>query len=147
MLKLVCDVAAAGKIADEDALPIADKLGSDVFVRGGILHNGADVHAALMREGALADVRLVFPHRQVGQIGNVAACGSQRLELIRADRCKAEFELECEFISTQLVPHIDAIETVVDTYLKFRTSPAEDFLAAYRRIGMGPFKEALYGHE
>jgi sulfite reductase (NADPH) hemoprotein beta-component len=41
---------------------------------------------------------------------------------------------------------VDAIETVVDTYLKFRTSPAEDFLAAYRRIGMGPFKEALYGH-
>jgi sulfite reductase (NADPH) hemoprotein beta-component len=42
---------------------------------------------------------------------------------------------------------VDAIETVVDTYLKFRASPAEDFLAAYRRIGMGPFKEALYGHE
>ncbi len=42
---------------------------------------------------------------------------------------------------------VDAIETVVDTYLKFRTSPAEDFLAAYRRIGMGPFKEALYGQE
>ena len=41
---------------------------------------------------------------------------------------------------------VDAIETVVETYLKFRTSPAEDFLAAYRRIGMGPFKEALYGH-
>ncbi len=42
---------------------------------------------------------------------------------------------------------VDAIETVVDTYLKHRVSPAEDFLAAYRRIGMAPFKEALYGHE
>ena len=42
---------------------------------------------------------------------------------------------------------VDAIETVVDTYLKYRASPAEDFLAAYRRIGMAPFKEALYGHE
>ncbi|MCI0600293.1 MAG: nitrite/sulfite reductase, partial [Beijerinckiaceae bacterium] len=41
---------------------------------------------------------------------------------------------------------IDAIETVVDTYLKLRASPVEDFLAAYRRIGMAPFKEALYAH-
>jgi hypothetical protein len=31
--------------------------------------------------------------------------------------------------------------------LKFRVGSAEDFLAAYRRIGMAPFKEALYGRE
>ena len=42
---------------------------------------------------------------------------------------------------------IDAVETVVDTYLNLRTDSAEDFLAAYRRIGMEPFKEALYGRE
>jgi sulfite reductase (NADPH) hemoprotein beta-component len=41
---------------------------------------------------------------------------------------------------------VDAVEKVVDTYLKLRISPAEDFLAAYRRIGMTPFKEALYDH-
>ncbi|MBS1182405.1 MAG: sir [Proteobacteria bacterium] len=40
---------------------------------------------------------------------------------------------------------IDAVETVVDTYLKLRTSPGETFLAAYRRLGEAPFKEALYG--
>ena len=39
---------------------------------------------------------------------------------------------------------VDAVETVVDTYLKLRVSEAEDFLAAYRRVGMAPFKEALY---
>jgi sulfite reductase (NADPH) hemoprotein beta-component len=39
---------------------------------------------------------------------------------------------------------VDAIETLVDTYLKVRTSQGEDFLAAYRRVGMAPFKEALY---
>jgi sulfite reductase (NADPH) hemoprotein beta-component len=39
---------------------------------------------------------------------------------------------------------VDAIETLVDTYLKIRTSREEDFLAAYRRVGMAPFKEALY---
>ena len=40
---------------------------------------------------------------------------------------------------------VDAIETVVDTYLKVRASPEENFLAAYRRLGQAPFKEALYG--
>ena len=39
---------------------------------------------------------------------------------------------------------VDAIETVVDTYLGLRQSPQEDFLTAYRRLGMAPFKKALY---
>ena len=41
---------------------------------------------------------------------------------------------------------IDAIETVVETYL--RSAPADgSFLDAYRRLGPAPFKEALYGGE
>ena len=40
---------------------------------------------------------------------------------------------------------VDAIETLVDTYLARRDTPDEDFLAAYRRLGQAPFKEALYG--
>ncbi len=40
---------------------------------------------------------------------------------------------------------VDAVETVVDTYLKVRSDPEETFLAAYRRLGKAPFKEALYG--
>jgi sulfite reductase (NADPH) hemoprotein beta-component len=40
---------------------------------------------------------------------------------------------------------IDAVEKVVDTYLKVRESRDENFLAAVRRLGTGPFKEALYG--
>jgi sulfite reductase (NADPH) hemoprotein beta-component len=41
---------------------------------------------------------------------------------------------------------IDAVETIVDTYLKLRESPREDFLAAYRRVGEAPFQDALYAH-
>jgi sulfite reductase (NADPH) hemoprotein beta-component len=37
----------------------------------------------------------------------------------------------------------DAIETILNTYLKLR-HPNEEFLAAYRRVGPQPFKEALY---
>ena len=35
--------------------------------------------------------------------------------------------------------------SLVDTYLKVRAGPEENFLAAYRRLGKEPFKEALYG--
>ncbi|AKR56227.1 sulfite reductase [Youhaiella tibetensis] len=39
----------------------------------------------------------------------------------------------------------DAIERLVDTYVSRRESPAETFIAAFRRLGDAPFKEALYG--
>ncbi len=40
---------------------------------------------------------------------------------------------------------VDAVESVVDTYMKVRSGPEETFLAAYRRLGKAPFKDALYG--
>ena len=40
----------------------------------------------------------------------------------------------------------DAIEVIVDTYLGLRLDPSENFLAAYRRVGPQPFKNALYGN-
>jgi len=39
---------------------------------------------------------------------------------------------------------VDAIETIVRTYLDGRRDPEETFLAYYRRVGPKPFKEALY---
>ncbi|QGX98677.1 nitrite/sulfite reductase [Roseovarius faecimaris] len=39
---------------------------------------------------------------------------------------------------------IPAIERIVYAYLDLRESPEESFLATYRRIGMAPFKAALY---
>lgn len=37
-----------------------------------------------------------------------------------------------------------AIETIVGTYLKLRNDQSETFVAAYRRLGKAPFREALY---
>jgi len=37
----------------------------------------------------------------------------------------------------------DAIETILNTYVKLRVAQ-EDFISAYRRLGPKPFKEALY---
>jgi sulfite reductase (NADPH) hemoprotein beta-component len=39
---------------------------------------------------------------------------------------------------------VDAVEKVVERYLALRAGPNEPFLAAYKRLGDGPFKEALY---
>ncbi|MCB1514509.1 MAG: nitrite/sulfite reductase, partial [Hyphomicrobiaceae bacterium] len=39
----------------------------------------------------------------------------------------------------------DAIACIVDTYLALRANPAETFLDAYRRLGLEPFRRALYG--
>ena len=39
---------------------------------------------------------------------------------------------------------VDAVEKVIETYLKIRTRPDENFLAVVRRTGIAPFKEALY---
>ncbi|MGR3504147.1 nitrite/sulfite reductase [Pseudaestuariivita sp.] len=48
------------------------------------------------------------------------------------------------FSYDEIVP---AIERLIDAYLDVRESAEETFLAAYRRLGMAPFKEALYGGE
>jgi sulfite reductase (NADPH) hemoprotein beta-component len=40
----------------------------------------------------------------------------------------------------------DAIERLVNLYISKRESADEPFIAAYRRLGDAPFKEALYGN-
>lgn len=42
---------------------------------------------------------------------------------------------------------VDAVDTLVNTYLDYRLDPTETFLVAYQRLGPAPFKEALYGGE
>ena len=39
------------------------------------------------------------------------------------------------------------IERLVAAYLDHRSEPSETFLQTYRRLGMGPFKHALYETE
>ncbi len=45
------------------------------------------------------------------------------------------------FSADEIVP---AIERVMLAYLALRTEPSETFLQAYRRVGLAPFKAALY---
>ncbi len=46
------------------------------------------------------------------------------------------------FSAEEILP---AIERLIEAYLQHRASPAEPFLATYRRLGLAPFKTALYG--
>ncbi|QYZ71885.1 nitrite/sulfite reductase [Neotabrizicola shimadae] len=48
------------------------------------------------------------------------------------------------FAYDEIVP---AIDRILRAYLDLRASPEETFLMAYRRVGMEPFKTALYGAE
>ncbi|MGV6805478.1 MAG: nitrite/sulfite reductase, partial [Ruegeria sp.] len=45
------------------------------------------------------------------------------------------------FAYDEIVP---AVERIVETYLEQRASAEETFLETYRRVGMAPFKAALY---
>ena len=48
------------------------------------------------------------------------------------------------FAYTEIVP---AIERILRAYLALRLEPSETFLQAFRRVGMDPFKVALYDTE
>ena len=48
------------------------------------------------------------------------------------------------FSATQIVP---AIERVILTYLKVRLNKHENFIHTYQRLGIAPFKQALYPKE
>jgi sulfite reductase (NADPH) hemoprotein beta-component len=48
------------------------------------------------------------------------------------------------FAYTEIVP---AIERILRAYLGLRLEPSETFLMAFKRVGMAPFKAALYGAE
>src|ERR1035438_1195424 len=94
LLELKDDIAAAGKVADEDALAVADEFGLDVLVGGGVLEDGADVHAAFVSEGAFADEGLVVAQRKVGQLGDEAADAGETGEFVGTDGGVVELELK-----------------------------------------------------
>ncbi len=87
-------------------------------------------------------------HHHVGHIGilGLEKAGVESYQLTlggTADETCAVGDITGRGFSSEAI--VDAVETVVDTYVKLRATADEDFLSAYRRVGMKPFKEALYG--
>ena len=86
-------------------------------------------------------------HHHVGHIGilGLEKAGVESYQLTlggAADENCAIGDITGRGFSSEKI--VDAVETVVDTYIKLRTDTDEDFLSAFRRVGMKPFKEALY---
>ncbi|MDN2567075.1 nitrite/sulfite reductase [Aquibium sp. A9E412] len=87
-------------------------------------------------------------HHHVGHIGilGVEKKGSELYQITlggSADEATSIGEIVGRGFGPQEIA--GAVETIVETYLGHRTGREESFLAAYRRLGPGPFKEALYG--
>jgi len=85
-------------------------------------------------------------HHHVGHIGilGVDRKGEEFYQITlggSADENASVGEIVGPSVSGEQV--VDAVETIVDTYLDQRRS-GERFLETYRRVGQHPFKEALY---
>ncbi|QDO96518.1 nitrite/sulfite reductase [Ferrovibrio terrae] len=86
-------------------------------------------------------------HHHVGHIGilGVDKAGEEFYQITlggAADEQAAIGDLIGPSLNTQ--DAVDAIDTLVETYLRLRKSSDERFLDTYRRVGLAPFKEAVY---
>jgi sulfite reductase (NADPH) hemoprotein beta-component len=87
-------------------------------------------------------------HHHIGHIGilGLGKSGDESYQITLGgsadEACSLGTVVGPSFSSEEIV---DAIETIVEAYLKIRTDKSEDFLTVVRRVGTEPFKEALYG--
>jgi sulfite reductase (NADPH) hemoprotein beta-component len=86
-------------------------------------------------------------HHHVGHIGilGLERAGEETYQITlggSADEQAAIGQIVGPGFSSENV--VEAIETIVDTYMGLRRDEAETFLDAFRRVGIAPFKEALY---
>jgi sulfite reductase (NADPH) hemoprotein beta-component len=118
------------------------------------------VAQAISRKFADLDVQEKIGPVKINISGCINACGHHHvghIGILGLDKKGEEFyqitlggsSTESASIGSILGPGFaghevpDAIEKILDTYVKHRL-PGEEFLAAYRRLGPNPFKEALY---
>ena len=86
-------------------------------------------------------------HHHVGHIGilGLERAGEETYQITlggSADENAAIGQIVGPGFSSENV--VEAIETIVDTYMGLRQNETETFLEAFRRVGLTPFKEALY---
>ena len=116
---------------------------------------------AISRKFADVDIQENYGPLKINISGCINACGHHHvghIGILGLDKKGEEFyqitlggsSSENASIGTILGPGFaahevpDAIENILNTYVSLRASKSEDFLAAYRRLGAKPFKEALY---
>jgi sulfite reductase (NADPH) hemoprotein beta-component len=86
-------------------------------------------------------------HHHVGHIGilGLERAGEETYQITlggSADENAAIGQITGPGFSSENI--VAAVETIVDTYMDLRRDETETFIDAYRRVGLSPFKEALY---
>ena len=86
-------------------------------------------------------------HHHVGHIGilGLERAGEETYQITlggSADENAALGQITGPGFSSENI--VAAVETIVDTYMDLRRDDNETFIEAYRRVGLLPFKEALY---
>ncbi|EJW10786.1 Sulfite reductase [NADPH] hemoprotein beta-component [Rhodovulum sp. PH10] len=127
-------------LATARSIPVAERL--------------TERFADLDRQHAIGDLKIKISgcinacgHHHVGHIGilGLERNGEEFYQITLGgsgdESCAIGEIVGKGFSSAEIV---DAVETVIDTYLGLRNAPQETFLTAYRRVGEAPFREALY---
>ncbi|WP_428699660.1 nitrite/sulfite reductase [Stappia sp.] len=147
--------ANAGLVTDIIACPGMDYCALATARSIPVAQRISERFASLQRQRDIGDLKIKISgcinacgHHHVGHIGilGVEKKGEEYYQITlggSADENTSVGEIIGRGFSYDEI--VDAIEKVVDTYVGLRSDPAEDFLAAYRRVGDAPFKEALYG--
>ena len=86
-------------------------------------------------------------HHHVGHIGilGLERAGEETYQITlggSSDENAAIGQIVGPGFSSETV--VEAVETIVDTYMGLRRDEGETFLETFRRVGLAPFKEALY---
>ncbi len=86
-------------------------------------------------------------HHHVGHIGilGLERAGEETYQITlggSADEQAAIGQITGPGFSSENI--VGAVETIVQTYMELRQGEGETFLDAFRRVGLAPFKEALY---
>ena len=112
--------------------------------------------ADLDRQNSIGELKLKISgcinacgHHHVGHIGilGVARQGEEFYQITLGGAEGADCSIG-EIIGPGFAADkiVDAVENLVETYLRLRSADSERFLDTYRRVGMAPFQEALYQH-
>lgn len=128
-------------LANSRSIPLAQRISN----RFGELDRQHDIgHIQVKISGCIN----ACTHHHVGHIGilGVDKKGQEFYQITlggRADENAKIGKILGAGFSTDEV--VDAVETIINTYLDLRNDKEETFLEAYNRVGDTPFKEALYG--
>ncbi len=149
--------ANAGLITDIIACPGLDYCALANARSISVAQDISQRFASLERQEEIGELKLKISgcinacgHHHVGHIGilGVEKKGEELYQVTlggSGDENSAIGEIVGRGFSAEEIT--DAIETIVETYLALREGREETFLAAYRRLGAAPFKQALYGSE